>query len=72
MDVFSDSHLVLRQTKGHRNRVVPLLEEASAALAEYVRDLDASERQDALLTFEQLMGRPDFNRLTELLPEEAR
>ena len=28
--------LVLRQTKGHRNRVVPLLEEASAALAEYV------------------------------------
>lgn len=28
--------LVLRQTKGHRNRVVPLLEEAGAALAEYV------------------------------------
>ena len=28
--------LELRQTKGHCNRVVPLLEEASAALAEYV------------------------------------
>jgi site-specific recombinase XerD len=28
--------LVLRQTKGHRDRVVPLLEEACAALAEYV------------------------------------
>ena len=28
--------LVLRQTKGHRNRIVPLLEEAGAALAEYV------------------------------------
>jgi site-specific recombinase XerD len=28
--------LVLRQTKGHRNRVVPLLEEAGTALAEYV------------------------------------
>ncbi len=28
--------IVLRQTKGHRNRVVPLLEEAGAALAEYV------------------------------------
>ncbi|MGD8852654.1 MAG: site-specific integrase [Gammaproteobacteria bacterium] len=28
--------LVLRHTKGHRDRVVPLLEEISAALAEYV------------------------------------
>ncbi len=28
--------LVLRHTKGHRDRVVPLLEEAGAALAEYV------------------------------------
>ena len=28
--------LVLRQTKGHRNRVVPLLEETGAALVEYV------------------------------------
>ncbi len=28
--------LVLRQTKGHRNRAVPLLEETAAALAEYV------------------------------------
>ena len=28
--------LVLRQTKGHRDRVVPLLEEPGAALAEYV------------------------------------
>lgn len=51
---------------------LPPTAEEIAALAEYVRDLDASERQDALLTFEQLMGRPDFNRLTELLPEEAR
>jgi integrase/recombinase XerD len=31
-----NAELVLRHTKGHRDRVVPLLEEAGAALAEYV------------------------------------
>ena len=31
-----NAELVLRHTKGHRDRIVPLLEEAGAALLEYV------------------------------------
>ena len=40
--------------------------------AEYIATLDSHDRDDELMTFEQLMDTPDFRQLQDLLTEEAR
>jgi hypothetical protein len=47
----------------------PLPDEAIAALAEYLREPDTT--QEDLLTFEQIMDPPDFDRLSALLNEDT-